>query len=98
MSDDSVGSVLEKHWSVLSLFDREVLLRDLGIDGKNEEFLGGKTMDQIIQSGQDDLPAEVRGRLIMAVMPDGFSKKEYERVRDGLREAALRTSTCERGN
>jgi hypothetical protein len=91
----SVNRVLEKHWSALPLFDRAKLLIELGVDGKNKEILGGKTMDQIIQSGQDDLPGEVRGRLILAVTDVGFTKEEYERVKTETRRTA---SNRERGN
>lgn len=78
----SINQALDKHWSALSMFDRALLLNDLGINGGNENYLAGKTIDQLIQYDQDNLPGEVRGRLIMAVTDDGFSVKEYERVRD----------------
>lgn len=79
--ESSVNQVLEKWWSTLPILDRAILLKGLGINGENENYLAGKTMDQIIQSDQDGLPGEIRGRLIMAVTDDGFSVKEYERVK-----------------
>ena len=78
----SIDLALEKHWSALSLVERAILLMDLGWDVKYKEFLGGKTMDQVIQSGQADLPGEVRGRLIMALTDEGFSKEEYQREKE----------------
>ncbi len=78
-----VDETLEKRWSALDVIGRAILLKDLGVDGRNEEFLGGKTMEEIIQSSQGDLPCEVRSRLLMAVTPGGFSKEEYESVKKG---------------
>jgi len=98
-SGTPLDQLLEKHWSVLSPPDRAALLKDLGIDGKNEEFLAGKTMDQILQGGQYDLPNEVWGRLIMAVTDGGFTKEEYERVRELHRKSKeSKLGTPERGN
>ena len=76
-----LDSVLDKHWGNLSsIIDRAVLLNNLGIDGRNENILGGMTMFQIVQSKQHELPCEVRDRLIMAITNDGFSVSEYQRV------------------
>lgn len=99
MRNDSISETLNKHWSSLPIFDRAVLLWRLGIDGKNEEYLGGKTMDTIIHSNQDGLPGEVRGRLLLAVTKDGFSLSEYERIRGLLRgETTTEPPIRERGN
>ena len=103
----SISQIFEKHWSALSPSDRLVLLNDLGVDGKNEEILGGKTIDQIVQSDQDGLPGIVRIRLVNALTEDGFSKKEYERVREETRRTReemlesglkLTSSILEHGN
>lgn len=82
----SIDRILEEHWSVLSFIERAVLLRDLGIDGKNEEILGGKNIVDILRLGQNDLPSEVRSRLIMAVTVEGFTKEEYEKSKRLLKE------------
>jgi len=81
----SIDRELEKYWSPLPIFDRALLLVSLGIDGKDLRFLNGKTMDQIIQTDQDSLPSEIRGRLIMSLTEDGFSPAEYDREKESMR-------------
>ena len=81
----SIDIALEKHWSALDLFNRMKLLIDLKIDGTDKKFLEGRTMDEILKSGQDDLPGEIRGRLILALTNEGFSKGEYERCVAAMR-------------
>jgi hypothetical protein len=90
-----VDEELEKYWSALSLFERSNLVMSLGVTGKDkrqESLLDGKSMDEIVSSSQGDLPGLVRGRLICALTPEGFSVAEYERVRDSM----ISTSSVER--
>jgi len=91
----SIDRILEEHWSVLSFIERAVLLRDLGIDGKNEEILGGKNIVNVLQLGQNDLSSEVRSRLIMAVTVEGFTKEEYEKSKRLLKEIWVAVSNGE---
>jgi hypothetical protein len=88
---------VEDHWSKLCVSSRAILLVDLGVDGEDGNILEGKTMDEIIQIDVCELPSEVRARLVLAVTDEGFSKREYERMRNEIRESAGNPS-CERGN
>ena len=102
-----VDEVLEKYWSILPIADRLTLLKDLGVSGENREYLGGRTIDQIVETDQADLPGIIKGRLVCALTVDGFSKEEYLRVkeetekdRSRLHELGIRLTSCvlERGN
>lgn len=77
---DEISEALEKHWSALPVTKRAELLGGLGIDGNNDN-LDGKTIDEVLASKQDDLPAEVRGRLIMSITKDGLSPDRYLKVK-----------------
>ncbi len=94
-----IDQMMEKHWLVLNYFNRRVLLADLGVGGRDESILGGKTMSEIVHSDGGSLPSEIRGRLIMALTEDSFTKEEYERARNEHIESNGRPPICcERGN
>jgi hypothetical protein len=83
---DSVNGAMEKHWSALSTYERLDLLRGLGIDGKDEEILGGRNIVEVLRLDQDNLPNEVRGRLLTALTVNGFSVEEFQRHEKALNE------------
>ncbi len=81
-----VDRILEEKWSALSIFDRANLIQGLEITPDNK-YLNGMTLDQVIHSDQDDLPAVVRGRPILAYdreSPTGFSIEEFKRVSESM--------------
>lgn len=84
-SSSLIGRALEKHWSALPVYERLDLLRGLGIDGKNEEILGGRNITEVLRLDQDYLPSVVRGKLILSLIEDGFSAVEYNKVKESMR-------------
>jgi hypothetical protein len=73
---------LDYSWRVLSVDERVQLLNDLAAETSREARWDGKTALELAQiPSADDLPSELRGRLIMCVTPDGFSVNEFRRTR-----------------
>lgn len=77
-------------WSKMTPAEREKFLGELeGVSGRQPSWGGGLPVWALAQIGTlDDLPHDLRGRLIMAVTEHGFSTAEASRVEAMLRGIA----------
>jgi hypothetical protein len=71
---------LDKRWSGLTVTKRATLLGELGVGEIDKGYLEEKTLNEILRSNQGDIPAIIRGRLIMSMTEDGFSQEKYQEM------------------
>lgn len=73
----------EKHWAAISSVERFTLLNDLAAEIGKHDFKPG-WIDETFVVAQipsfDDVPSEIRGRLMLAMTDAGFDLQEYRRV------------------
>lgn len=73
----------EKHWAALPSMERFNLLNDLA-DEIGDPSWAGETFDVSQIPSFDDVPSDIRGRLILAMTDTGFSLQEYRRVAEKI--------------
>jgi hypothetical protein len=98
MAKSAIDRELELRWLALTASDRAAVLVDLGVDGKDPNILGGKTIDEIVNNGSENLPIMVKGRLLLAITDKGFTREEYERSREEFIRFTGESPACERAN
>ena len=67
--------VCDNHWRALTIVDKERLVADLAATFPPitlEKLCGGLTVQQTVILKFNDLPGELRGRLLLSVTDDGF--------------------------
>ena len=76
----------EQSWAKLSSDEREAFLGRLAkaTPGYNSGYWGGISFEDLATANFDDLPSDLRGRLMMAVTEKGFSIKESRQVEKKL--------------
>jgi len=84
----SFDETVKRNWQKMSIPERENFLDQLAVEMKQGPHLwGGKSTEDLAQiHNTDDLPSELRGRLITAVTESGFSVAENKRAQTIINE------------
>ena len=82
----------ERNWLVMSFQDRKDFLDKLAIAiNRKPDWWNGRTTQSIARIFRfDDLPGDLRGRVIMAMTEDGFSIEEQARTQTVIDNIANR--------